>query len=96
MPKLDQVIHRLRQAILEPGQIVPAFKELEALVYNDEAEFQQLPEQTQEVLADLALDLDYFEPNEQWRREDPSFYGPDRAVEEIRSALARLGTQGAV
>jgi len=43
-----------------------------------------------EILAELALDLDYYEPDERMRREDPSFYGDDRLEEEIRQALRQL------
>lgn len=95
MPKLEHVIRRLHQAVSEPGLIVPAIKELESLVYIDDVEFQQLPARTQEVLEDLAYNLDLFEPNEEWRRQDPSYYGPERAVEEIRGALGRLPSEGA-
>jgi hypothetical protein len=39
MPKVDQVIQRLCDATLDPRQLMAAFKLLEALVHNDEAEF---------------------------------------------------------
>ena len=96
MPTFERVVGRLRDAVADPGQLLPAFKELEALAYNDEAEYQRLPTRVQEIIADLAYDLDYFEPNPVWRREDPSFYGPERAVEEIESALSQLRAVGAV
>ena len=96
MPTFERVVARLREAVADPDQLVPAFKELEALAYSDEAEYQRLPEPVQEIIADLAYDLDYYEPNPDWRREDPSFYGPERAVKEIEAALSRLRAVGAV
>ena len=42
------------------------------------------------LLNDLALDLDYYEPNPEWRKEDPSFYGDDKLEEEIRTALEKI------
>jgi hypothetical protein len=43
-----------------------------------------------DILGDLATDLEYYEPNPEWRRESTSFYGDERAQAEIRSALQRL------
>jgi len=42
------------------------------------------------VLRDLAYDLDFFEPDEIARADDPALYGEDRLIEEIRSALQKL------
>jgi hypothetical protein len=42
------------------------------------------------VLRDLAFDLDFFEPDEKERADDPALYGEDRLEEEIRSALLKL------
>ncbi|MBN9400201.1 MAG: hypothetical protein J0I17_08505 ['Candidatus Kapabacteria' thiocyanatum] len=50
-----------------------------------------------EILSTLAIDLDYYEPDEQMRREDPSFYGDDRLEQEIIQALKALeGLEGSV
>lgn len=95
MPTFGQVIDQLRKALSDPELLSPAFSELEALVYNDETEYQQLPEHEQEVLAELACDLEYFEPNPEWRKEAACFYGPERAIEEIRRALVQLSVGGA-
>lgn len=43
-----------------------------------------------EILGALALDLDYYEPDERMRREDPSFYGEDRLEREVLQALREL------
>jgi hypothetical protein len=44
-----------------------------------------------EIFADLAYDLNFYEPVPEARGEDPSFYGDERLEEEIRSALGNLG-----
>jgi hypothetical protein len=44
-----------------------------------------------EVLRDLALDLDFYEPNEGSRAEDSSYFGDEQAEREIRAALGKLG-----
>jgi hypothetical protein len=43
-----------------------------------------------DILGDLATDLEYYEPNPEWRNASASFYGDERALSEIRSALQRL------
>ena len=53
----------------------------------------EIGERAWEILGDLALDLEYYEPNPEWRREDKSFYGDERAVAEIRAALERLSNE---
>lgn len=57
------------------------------------SEFQELiwtTENATELLADLAYDLDFYEPNEGWRKEDPNYYGDERLEEEIKSVITRL------
>lgn len=48
-------------------------------------------ERAWEVMADLAYDLDFYEGNPEWRREDASFYGEERLVREIHESIAKLG-----
>lgn len=43
-----------------------------------------------EILGALALDLDYYEPDESLRKEDSSFYGEDRLEQEVLQALREL------
>ena len=42
------------------------------------------------VIVDLAYDLDFYEPNPDWRREDTSYYGEERLIREIHESLAKL------
>jgi hypothetical protein len=42
------------------------------------------------VVRDLAYDLAFFVPNRKHRAEDPVYFGPSRALDEIRSALVAL------
>jgi hypothetical protein len=46
-----------------------------------------------EILSGLAYDLDFYEPNEEWRKEDPSYYGDDRLEKEIKIAIQKLQAQ---
>lgn len=60
-------------------------KQFQELVWNDE--------NANEILSELAYDLDFYEPNEQWRKEDPSYYGDNRLEVEIKSAIQKLQAQ---
>ncbi|MEO6284935.1 MAG: hypothetical protein ABIN80_15475 [Dyadobacter sp.] len=57
-------------------------KQFQEFVWNDDI--------ANEVLSDLAYDLDFYEPNEEWRKEDPSYYGDERLEEEIKSTIQKL------
>jgi hypothetical protein len=46
-----------------------------------------------DVMSQLALDLDYYESDPEWRREDASYYGDERLTEEIREAMGKLHAQ---
>lgn len=43
-----------------------------------------------DILRDLAIDLEYYVPDPNIRREDFSYYGDDRAREEIKIALGKI------
>jgi len=43
-----------------------------------------------EILSELAYDLDFYEPNDELRKEDPSYYGDERLEGVIREALIKL------
>jgi hypothetical protein len=51
-------------------------------------------QQAYDILADLAYDLDFFEPDPFLRVESTSYYGRERLEEEIRTALRRLADLG--
>lgn len=47
-----------------------------------------------EILSELAYDLDFYEPNEDWRKENSSYYGDERLEQEIKLALEKLKSKG--
>jgi hypothetical protein len=51
-------------------------------------------ESVDRVICDLAYDLDYYDPDPLWRKQDSSFYGEKRVAEEISAALLELQTVG--
>lgn len=47
-------------------------------------------DETDEILIELAYDLDYYEPNHLLRMEDRSYYGNERLVQVINNSLGRM------
>ena len=43
-----------------------------------------------EIVGDLAYDMDYYEPNEEWRKQDLSFYSEDRLKELISDVIKKI------
>ncbi len=57
------------------------------------SEFQNLvwnSEDSNDILSELAYDLDYYEADELKRKEDPSYYGDDHLENLIREAIKKL------
>ena len=89
MASTDELVAILREALQSRSGRKERIGRFQQLVWN-------LPEldsgdEAREVFADLAYDLDYYEPDPRVRGEDPSFYGDERMEEEIREALNKLG-----
>lgn len=49
-----------------------------------------------DILSELAYDLDFYEPDENLRSEDGSYYSDDKLEVEIASALKKLEAAGDV
>lgn len=62
-------------------------KEFQNEVWNDES---IRDEKLNEILSELAYDLDFYEPNEQWKKESHSYYGDDRLKEVIKSGIKKI------
>jgi hypothetical protein len=69
----------------ERGALLRSFQEY---IWNKNPEFQN-PE-AENILRDLAYDLDFYQSNEKLRSEDASFYGDEKLEMEIELALSKL------
>jgi len=47
-------------------------------------------QEVEDLIRLLAYDLDYFEPDEEIRNEDPSFFGEAKAIELIKEAYRKI------
>ena len=62
-------------------------------VWNDES----IQNKTlNEILSELAYDLDFYEPNEEWRKVSPSYYGDDSLDEVVKAAIQKLQAQSPI
>lgn len=76
--------HRIKQELI---------KEFQDEVWNDES----IQDETlNEILSQLAYDLDFYEPNEEWRKESLSYYGDDRLEEVVKTAIQKLQEQSSI
>ena len=90
---LSEVLGFLRAATLEPTKLPEAIRALQAMVWKSEGWDSGLPEEIVEVLADLAYDLDFYQPDPAVRAQDGSLFAADRALQEIADALRRIDTR---
>jgi len=88
---LDRLIALLGEVLENPANRLDVVKSFQEAVWHT-ADMIGEP-WVDEILRDLAHDLDYYEPDPEARSEDPSYYDDRRLEQEIRSAIEKL-TQG--
>jgi hypothetical protein len=62
-------------------------KKLQNSIWNDES---IQDERLNEILSELAYDLDFYEPNEEWKKESPNYYGDERLEELIKLGMQKI------
>jgi hypothetical protein len=88
---MTDLVALLRLALSNRAERVPAIRAFQNYIFNTSAPIPGATAEQWETLSDLAVDLDYYEPDPVDRREDPSYYGDQRAEVEITEALEKLG-----
>ncbi|GIV16604.1 MAG: hypothetical protein KatS3mg022_2039 [Armatimonadota bacterium] len=90
-PKLEMLIELLRQAIEDPNKRTERIKRFQQFVWEtSEHEIAPSERRIWDILDELAVDLDYYEPHEEWRRESPSFFGEEDLRQLILAAITRI------
>lgn len=79
------MIDMIRRILEEKSNRDQHIKQFQEVIWNRNDEGPYF-----EILGALALDLDYYEPDEKMRQEDSSFYGDDRLEQEVLRALKEL------
>lgn len=83
----NEIMELLNAALTSPEMLDVLIPNIQQTIWNDEID-EETPEL--EILRDLAYDLEYYVSDPDMRKEDPSYYGPEKALEEIRSAQKKL------
>lgn len=47
-------------------------------------------EKLNDILSDIAYILDFYEPNDEWRKASPNYYGDERLEEVIKSGIYKI------
>ncbi|MEI8366367.1 MAG: hypothetical protein WCF65_08100 [Parachlamydiaceae bacterium] len=85
----DQLIKILYSIIKENYNKSELIEDFQQSVWNSDTETVE-----HEIFNELAYDLDYYEPNEQLRKENSSYYGEERLIKEIESAINKIKRSG--
>ena len=83
----------LEEILSSPVTRQECIKKFQDYVFHHGEPIQGANSSQWDVLNELAMDLDYYEPDTAMRREDPTFYGDERLEREIQEALNKLHVQ---
>lgn len=88
--KSPEGVLQLLKLILESQSLnrIELVKILQNEIWNDES---IEDEKLNEILSELAYDLDFYEPNEQWKKESSNYYGEEKLLEVIELGIKRIG-----
>jgi len=88
---IEAIIRQLEDALDSEADLGQRIKAIQDAVWASPGDEHRKNEWG--VLRELAYDLDFFVSDPKHRMEDASYFGEDRARDEIRSALDRLRSQ---
>jgi len=92
MSSIDALLELLIKMMREPATRKASVKQFQALVWA--CPKASMGTDTYDAVADLALDLDFFEPDPFLRRDGPDYYGHERLEVEVQTTLRRLEQLG--
>jgi hypothetical protein len=92
MNALDSMFALLTKILSDPQARKATIEQFQSQVWDPKG--RSIDEDTRNILADLAYDLDFFESDPALRKEDPSYYGHERLEEEVETAFRRLAELG--
>ena len=92
MASVDAMLALLIKALHTPCARKETIEQFQAFVWDWKRP--SIGQEAYDILADLAYDLDFFEPDPLRRAYDWVFYGHERMEKEIATALRRLADLG--
>ena len=82
------LIDLLREIVTDPAKLRGHVPKFQNLVWHSDIDYPT--DELSEIFGDLAYDLDFYEPDSRLRSEDSSYFGEERALKEIKDALAAV------
>ncbi|MDH6344170.1 hypothetical protein M2480_003085 [Parabacteroides sp. PFB2-12] len=77
---IDVLVELLKNSLEFSGEKrIASIKKFQTIVWNDTSINDK---NLNGILSDIAYLLDFYEPNEEWRKESPNYYG-DKYLEEL-------------
>ncbi len=93
MVTVEDMVALLRDAIAHPSHLPRDVQQFQHAMWEAPRRDAVADPRVWAVLEELAYTLTRFAPDEEVRRVDPSYYGSERALREIRAALAAFADQ---
>jgi len=88
MNSKEEIIQALNQILKTKSlQRVEFIKAFQKKIWNDESIQDPV---LNEILTSFAYDLDFYEPNEEWKKESPSYYGDERLEELVKIGIQNI------
>jgi hypothetical protein len=87
MADIAQVLSLLKETVVDSSKLMMNIPKIQEAIWSSEIQFPS--KGVEEILGDLAYDLDFFEADPRIRKEG-SFFGEEKALDEIRAALAAI------
>jgi hypothetical protein len=84
---MQELIKILEQILNDSKHRKDSIKDLQNKIWNEEF---TASAEVAEIYRALALDLDYYEPSIELRKESSSYYGDDTLIEEVTQAISKI------
>jgi hypothetical protein len=92
---IDQMVGLLAKILNDPSSRKVSIAEFEE--YLDNVEIRRaVPRNVLDILGDLAHDLSFYVADPAMRAQDPSYFGDERLVKEVKLCLGLLSEAGVI
>jgi hypothetical protein len=83
-----EIIEILNKILVEKEPVrIKLIEDFQNRIFNEE---NISDEALCEIVADLAYNLDFYEPNDEWRKQDSSFFDGERLEEILKAEIIRI------
>lgn len=88
MKSIFEIVQSLKYILsVRYSERIALVKKFQNEIWNDES---VRDERLNEILSELAYDLDFYEPNEEWKGESSNYYGDEILENLIKSGMRKI------